>query len=104
MRDLGVARSDKRHLRDKGKQENRQRSCATKENKLVQAGRQRNRREAGGIFDLWKLTRADCAKNRRKNRETGKLFKQWNEKGALARNRERQENKKTEKEAAGGIL
>ena len=98
MRDLGVARSDKRRSRDKGKQENRERSCATKENKLVQAGRQRNRPEAGGIFDLWKLTKVNCAINR----ETGKLFKQWNEKGALARNRERQENKKTE--AAGGIL
>ena len=45
-----------------------------------------------------------CDKQGEKNRETGKLFKQWNEKGALARNRERQENKKTEKEAAGGIL
>ena len=74
------------------------------ENKLVQAGRQRNRPEAGGIFDLWKLTRADCAINRRKKLRNSKLFKQWNEKGALARNRERQENKKTEKEAAGGIL
>ena len=69
MRDLGVARSDKRRSRDKGKQENRQRSCAMQENKLVQAGRPRNRPEAGGIFDLWKLTRVDCAINMRKKTE-----------------------------------
>ena len=69
MRDLGVARSDKRRLRDKEKQENRERSCAMQENKLVQAGRQRNRLEAGGIFDLWKLTRADCAINRREKKQ-----------------------------------
>lgn len=39
------------------------------ENKLVQAGRQRNRPEAGGIFDLWKLTRVACAINRGKKTE-----------------------------------
>ena len=80
MRDLGVARSDKRRSRDKGKQENRERSCATQENrqrcdagKEACSSRKAEKQASGrrGIFDLWKLTRADCAINRRR-KKTGK--------------------------------